>query len=101
MVDRGRLEAEVAAIRLYSGPMFAPINYALRTKQIAAWATTIGCCYSGVLKLSFLSQPARVYRGVKEDERATDAEHQGAYQSVSDVGVMGQTSNLGIDVGSG
>ena len=60
--------AEVAAIRLYSGPMFAPINLALRTEQIADWATTIGCCYSGVLKLSFCSQPARVYRGVREDE---------------------------------
>ena len=59
--------AEVAAIRLYSGPMFAPLNYALRTEQIADWATTIACCYSGVLKLSFKSQPARVYRGVKED----------------------------------
>ena len=60
--------AEVAAIRLYSGPMYAPINYALRTEQINDWATTIGCCYSGVLKLSFCSQPARVYRGVREDE---------------------------------
>ena len=58
--------AEVAAIRCYSGPMFAPINNALRTQNIADWATTIGCCYSGVLKLSFLSQPARVYRGVNE-----------------------------------
>ena len=60
--------AEVAAVRLYSGPMYAPINYALRTETIAEWATTIGCCYSAVLKLSFISQPARVYRGVREDE---------------------------------
>ena len=60
--------AEVAALRLYSGPMFAPMNYALRTEQIADWATTIGCCYSGVLKLSFQSKPARVYRGVKETD---------------------------------
>ena len=59
--------AEVAALRLYSGPMFAPLNYALRTEQIGDWATTIACCYSGVLKLSFISQPARVYRGVRED----------------------------------
>ena len=59
--------SEVAAIRLYSGPMFAPINYALRTERIDDWATTIACCYSGVLKLSFISQPGRVYRGVRED----------------------------------
>ena len=66
-----------------------------RTQDIASWATTIGCCYSGVLKLSFISQathvlhspfnssqissvrkrvlfyywqPARVYRGVREED---------------------------------
>ena len=42
--------AEVAALRLYSGPMFAPMNYALRTENIKDWATTISCCYSAVLK---------------------------------------------------
>ena len=66
--------AEVAALRLYSGPMFAPMNYALRTEQIADWATTIGCCYSAVLKLSFQSQPARVYRGVQETDLQLPAE---------------------------
>jgi Ran GTPase-activating protein (RanGAP) involved in mRNA processing and transport len=60
--------AEVAALRLYSGPSFRPLNHALRTKCVADWATTIACCYSGVLKLSFQSQPARVYRGVREAE---------------------------------
>ena len=82
--------AEVAALRLYSGPMFAPMNYALRTENIKDWATTISCCYSAVLKarslalcacdsrsepapacvrqLSFCSQPARVYRGVRESD---------------------------------
>ena len=61
--------AEVAALRLYTGPCYKPLNRALRTQQIDAWATTIGCCYSAVLSLSFLSEPTRVYRGVKEDER--------------------------------
>jgi len=61
--------AEVAAARLYTGPAYAPINAALRTENVAAWATTIACLYSAVLKLSFLSKPARVYRGVKEDTR--------------------------------
>ncbi len=32
------------------------------------WGATIACIYSGVLKLSFLSTPARVYRGVKETD---------------------------------
>ena len=64
----GLSPAEVAAIRLYSGPMFEPMNRALRSADIKDWATTIGCCYSGVLKLSFQSEPARVYRGVKETD---------------------------------
>ena len=40
--------AEVAALRLYSGPMYAPLNYALRTENISDWATTISCCYSAI-----------------------------------------------------
>ena len=60
--------AEVAALRLYSGPLYVPLNRALRKQQVAEWATTISCCYSGVLKLSFLSSPTRVYRGVRETE---------------------------------
>ena len=58
--------AEVAAVRLYSGPLFAALNNALRQQRVAEWATTIACCYSGVLKLSVLSAPTRVYRGVNE-----------------------------------
>ena len=61
--------AEVAAIRLYTGPPFEAINGALRSRDTRPWATTIACCYSGVLKLSMLSKPSRVYRGVKEVER--------------------------------
>ena len=60
-------EAEVAAIRLYTGPLYAPLNTALRKLEIASWATTIACCYSGVLKLSLRSAPMRVYRGVREE----------------------------------
>ena len=64
--DADLTPAEVAALRLYTGPLYAPLNAALRKLEIASWATTIACCYSGVLKLSFLSAPARVYRGVRE-----------------------------------
>ena len=48
--------------------MYEPLNRALRNVESKDWGTTIGCCYSGVLKLSFQSQPARVYRGVKETD---------------------------------
>ena len=54
--------------------MYAPLNYALRTEAITEWATTIACCYSGVLKLSFCSLPARVYRGVRETDMALPPE---------------------------
>jgi hypothetical protein len=60
--------AEVAALRLYTGPAYKPMNDALRTKEIGKWATTISLVYSAVLKLSMLSKPTRAYRGVREDE---------------------------------
>ena len=49
-----------------AGPLFSPLNWALRSRNVEQWATTIACTYSAILKLSYLSQPARVYRGVKE-----------------------------------
>ena len=58
--------AEVAALRAYSGPPYEPLNAALRNKNIGPWATTISLCYSGIIKLSMLAKPARVYRGVRE-----------------------------------
>ena len=59
---------EVAALRLYTGPAYAPINSSLRARGGSEWRTTISLLYSGVLKLSTLSAPARVYRGVREVE---------------------------------
>ena len=41
---------------------------ALRSRDIKPWATTIACCYSAVMKLAYLSDKARVYRGVKEEK---------------------------------
>jgi hypothetical protein len=62
----GLTEAEVVALRLYSGPPYEPINAALRARNIGPWATTISLCSSAVLKLSYVSEQTRVYRGVKE-----------------------------------
>ena len=67
-------DTEVAALRLYTGPCHAPLNAALRERQTSEWATTIACCFSAILKLSFSSDGAaangarRVYRGVRESE---------------------------------
>jgi len=54
---------EMAAVRLYTGPSYVPLNGALRSKKIEAWKTTIALCYSGVIKLSMLQEKQeRVYR---------------------------------------
>jgi hypothetical protein len=63
--------AEVAALRMYTGPMYEPWNRALRMyatdpSQLADWATCISVLYSAIFKLSFLSKKATVYRGVNE-----------------------------------
>ena len=60
--------AHVAALRLYTGPPYKPMNAALRKKQIRELATTLACCSSAVLKVSYLSKRMRVYRGVKEHD---------------------------------
>jgi hypothetical protein len=60
--------AEVATLRLYTGPSYKPMNAALRAREIDEWATTLSLCSSGLMKLSYLSKPMRVYRGVKEDK---------------------------------
>jgi hypothetical protein len=67
-VDAQLTAAEVAALRLYTGPPYKPMNEALRAKEIRKWATTISLVCSAVLKLSMLSKPACAYRGVKEDD---------------------------------
>ena len=63
--------AEVAALRLYTGPFYAPWNTALRNSRsdlssIEQWGTCISVLYSAIFKLSFLSKKATVYRGVNE-----------------------------------
>ena len=77
-------EAEVAALRLYTGsmssssssssssslllgPMYVPLNGALRMYSnnpslLYNWQTTISVLYSAVLKVSSLSRPGKVYR---------------------------------------
>jgi hypothetical protein len=67
-VAAGLSAAEVAALRLYTGPAFQSMNAKLRLKDYEPWATTTGCCSSAILKLSYLSKQMRVYRGVKENE---------------------------------
>jgi Ran GTPase-activating protein (RanGAP) involved in mRNA processing and transport len=67
-VRAGLTLAEVAALRLYTGPTYRPLNEALRSRGGYEWRTTISCCTSAILKLSSLSHPERVYRGVREVE---------------------------------
>ena len=60
-------QAEVAAVRLYTGPIYVPWNTALRMYKenpllLLEWQTSISILYSAVFKLSFLSKPGKVYR---------------------------------------
>ena len=92
--------AEVAALRLYSGPAFRALNYACRMLQVEPWATTIACCFSGILKLSFLSQPTRVYRGVREADMKLPPDFLGVGDGKFAGGIersfMSTTSNPGV-----
>lgn len=61
-------KAEVAALRMYTGPLFEPWNYALRVhnenpKPLEDWGTCISVLYNAIFKLSFLTKKATVYRG--------------------------------------
>ena len=63
--------AEVAALRLYTGPLYAPWNNALRNSKadlssLEQWGTCISVLYSAIFKLSFLSKKTTVYRGINE-----------------------------------
>ena len=64
-------QAEVVALRLYTGPIYVPWNTALRLYDdkphlLLEWQTSLSILYSAVFKLSFLSKPGTVYRGVNE-----------------------------------
>jgi len=64
-------QAEVAALRMYTGPFYVPWNTALRMYAtspdlLQSWATCISVLYSAVFKLSFKTSKTKVYRGVNE-----------------------------------
>ena len=65
--------AEVAGLRMYTGPFYVPWNTALRYQDkepslLEQWKTCISLLYSAVLKLSYLSKKGVVYRGVSESK---------------------------------
>ena len=66
-------QAEVASIRMYTGPFYIPWNTALRNADknpslLHSWQTCISVLYNAILKLSYLSQRGTVYRGVNESK---------------------------------
>ncbi|KAJ1487583.1 hypothetical protein T484DRAFT_1888801 [Baffinella frigidus] len=56
-------KAEVLAVRLWSGPMYLLYNSVLRGWG-GGFTTTLHAVHSGIFKLSQVSPPERVYRGV-------------------------------------
>lgn len=70
-VDAKLTSAEVAAIRMYTGPLYAPWNKALRLSEenpslLESWGTCISVLYNSILKLSYSAGTSTVYRGVSE-----------------------------------
>lgn len=70
----GLSQAEVAALRMYTGPFYIPWNTALRMSEksprlLKDWKTCISVLYSAIFKLSFSSERRKVYRGINESER--------------------------------
>ena len=66
-------QAEVAALRMYTGPFYIPWNSALRLNHLNPtllhnWQTCISVLVSAVLKLQYLSKKGTVYRGVNESK---------------------------------
>ena len=72
----------MATLRLYTGPVYKPWNDWLRhgdESRTAAkggqdavlntddWSTSLAVLYNAIIKLSTLSLPGVVYRGVKEE----------------------------------
>lgn len=66
-------QAEVAAVRMYTGPLYAPWCRALRLNEetpslLQDWATCISVLCSAILKLSYSAGTSTVYRGVCEED---------------------------------
>ena len=64
-------QAEVAALRMYTGPFYSVWNSVLRmystdTTLLPKWRTCISILYNAIVKLSYNSQKASVYRGINE-----------------------------------
>jgi len=84
--DAELTQAEVAALRMYTGPFYIPWNYALRFSDkdptlLESWQTCISVLYSAVLKLSHESNKCIVYRGVNESKMKI---HESFYNATGD-----------------
>ena len=60
----GLLLAEVAGIRLYTGPMYREYNATLRNRTKGAYVTTLHAVNSGIVKLSRTTPAAAMRRAV-------------------------------------
>ena len=63
--------AEVAMLRLYTGPMYKALNEALRyydkdPSLVEQWSTCLSVLSEAIVKLSFSTPPGKVFRGVNE-----------------------------------
>lgn len=64
ILTAGCLLAEVAGLRLYTGPMYSQYNGVLRIQRKGKYVTTLHAINSGIIKLARQTKAATVYRGV-------------------------------------
>jgi hypothetical protein len=65
--------AEVAALRMYTGPFYRVWNNVLRVYNkdatlLTEWRTCISILYNAIVKLSYTSKKTSVYRGINETD---------------------------------
>ena len=99
-------EAEVAALRLYTGPFHTIWNTALRTyesdpQSLHSWSTCIAVLCSAIFKLSLKSSKSVLYRGVNESrvkllEAFTNPRDPSGLTGAVDLGFMSTSRALPI-----
>ena len=82
------LLAEVAGVRLYTGPMYVLYNNVLRTRSKGTYVTSLHAINSAIIKLSRHTPASTVYRGVAGGVLPDE------FWTPNDMGVMG-----GVELG--
>ncbi len=95
------LLAEVAGVRLYTGPMYKLYNSVLRARQRGAYVTTLHAINSAILKLARQTKACTVYRGVNGGVLPSEfwEENEHGVRGGVDLAFMSTTTERGVALG--